>query len=382
MDRGRNLKVSVLMKAVAALLIVIAMPLEILLRDNLEYLGGKAITHLQDSWETNSATVFFRSVHYLGSEYLLIVGVSVLFHLDNPSSAIKIGVVGSTAQYVNSVISLIYCEPRPYWVYGHIKALDCLKGYGNPSPQIVVFAVASIYSINEYIKRKILRRLCFIGAFIALGLIGLSEIYLGDYFPHQIAVSYALSYIFIVVCIAFEESLHLLVYKSSFDYFRNRTSIVYWIIATIGMLSIVLLVYSVVTLQQNVEVIWIKHATDDCDFDYEVGNSYSFFYSAFIFYQLGLVLGAMFLHKFVSNLWWRTTFWKRYLRAGLAGGLVVALRFLFELIPSDEFAAEFTFQYCVPYFLMGIAPTLGLGMLSGVMRLSYRDQVALGLVNS
>jgi hypothetical protein len=355
--------------------------MEALLRSNLEYWGGKAITRIQEDWETHSLTVFFKLVHYLGSPYVLLVGISVLYHLGNPASAIKIGVVSSTAQYLHSLMNLIYCEPRPYWVYGHIKALDCSKGFGNPSPQVVTLATFCFYSICEYIKSKYLRTVCFIAALLLLLLMGLAEVYLGDYFPHQIVVSMVLSYIFIVASLAFEERLNNLVHKSSFDYFRNRTSIVYWIVATIGLLTLSLLVYSIITLQSEVKVLWIKHATDDCNIEYNVGNSYSFFYSAFIFYQLGFVLGSMLLHKFLSNLWWRTTLYKRIVRAGISGGLVVAIHFLFDLIPSDDFASEYAFQYCIPYFLMGVTPTLGIGLLSSYIRLAHNDMAALGLIN-
>jgi hypothetical protein len=139
-------------------------------------------------------------------------------------------------------------------------------------------------------------------------------------------------------------------------------------------------IYDEVTLARDVNIFWVKHATvsskqADCNFKYEVGASYSFFNSAFIFFQLGLVTGSMYLHKYFHVSWWRTPMWKRVIRAGLAMGMILGLKYLFDTLPSDDDTTEYTFNYVLPYYFSGSLITLPLvfvGSYTGLVSRQYR----------
>ena len=62
-------------------------------------------------------------------------------------------------------------------------------------------------------------------------------------------------------------------------------------------------------------------------------------------------------HEKISKTWWKTELWKRFIRALLAAGISVAIFFGFNSINCTETATEYTFEYMIPLFIVGITYT-------------------------
>jgi hypothetical protein len=89
-------------------------------------------------------------------------------------------------------------------------------------------------------------------------------------------------------------------------------------------------VYDLITIQRFLNVIWVKNANLSCDIEFDVGSNESFYATAWVFYNLGLLNGSMFASKYVNERWWDTVWWKSGIRMGIAVGVTVGFRFMFR----------------------------------------------------
>lgn len=373
---GRSSRsVNVVAKAVAGFLLVIIVPMEALLQNNFEYYGGKMISNMQEQMSSQGAEDFFSALNYIGNNLTQLLVSVVIYHTCEPTRAIKFCVVTSTGMYLASVINIVYAEPRPYWVYGHISTHTCNKSFATPSYHLVVVQMCAGYILVEFTLRRRLKAV-FAGGFGALlGLLYFGELYLGNLFPHQIAMTLVFCYVYLTGSLMADQTISQIVRRSCFNYRKNRLNVLNWYLVTLALLLTVVTLFAEITLTYDIDIQWIKHATSDCDFKYDIGSPYSFFNSAFIFFQLGIVAGSMFLHKYFHEQWWHTQLYKRCLRAFVACGCVIGLHFLFALIPSEDTTTEFTFNYVLPYYIMGLVVTLPLVFVSsyiGLVSKQYR----------
>eukprot|EP00359_Climacostomum_virens_P006812 CAMPEP_0204914738 /NCGR_PEP_ID=MMETSP1397-20131031/12637_1 /ASSEMBLY_ACC=CAM_ASM_000891 /TAXON_ID=49980 /ORGANISM="Climacostomum Climacostomum virens, Strain Stock W-24" /LENGTH=367 /DNA_ID=CAMNT_0052086447 /DNA_START=983 /DNA_END=2083 /DNA_ORIENTATION=+ len=357
---GQRPTVNVVARAIAGLLLVIIVPLEVLLQNNLEFYGGKLIYSMQENLHSEGAEAFFNTMNNVGNNLTMLIATAILFHTCEPVKAVKFCIVTCTGMFLASLLNMLYAEPRPYWVYGHIDARFCNRSYATPSYLLVLVQVCVGYMLIEYKIIRILRIIFGTAFGLLLLLLFYGQLYLGQLFPHQIVITSVFSFVYVIGCLMFDTTLSQIVKRSSFNYKKNRINVVRWYLGTVALLLAAVTIYDEITLGYEINIQWIKHATADCDFEYDVGNSYSFFNSSLIFFQLGLVVGTMFLHRYFSESWWRTDRYKRYLRAFIASGIIVSMYFLFGLIPNQDTTTEYTFNYALPYYFSGGLVTLPL----------------------
>lgn len=118
---------------------------------------------------------------YLGSEDFFFLVLPLVYWSIDSRVGLQIALVLSTSSILNSIFKLGYADPRPYWVSEQVRALAAESSFGTPSGH-AQYAVA----IWGLMANGVRRRWAWIAALILVLLIGMSRIYLGVHFVHDV----------------------------------------------------------------------------------------------------------------------------------------------------------------------------------------------------
>lgn len=130
-------------------------------------------------------TAPMRFFTFLGSQEFLLLILPVVYWCVNANVGVRVGVVLLITGGLNDVLKLAFHGPRPYWVSTDVKALAFEPSFGAPSGHAQV-SVAIWGLMAASIKRP------WAWA-VAIGLIvivGLSRIYLGVHFLHDVLLGW------------------------------------------------------------------------------------------------------------------------------------------------------------------------------------------------
>jgi len=363
--RQSNLvKTSLLVKGMALLLLMFIIPLQELMNKPLMDWGIGVVYSIQQI-RTPSADNFFKVIFVLSDNVMLLSVFPAFYNLYDSRRAIKLIIMTSFSSYVWSFLALLYGGPRPYWVSEKVSGINCENGYGNPCGETFLGTVLlCTVAIEFFHERKLAyKSVAYTLTLLFLGLLSFSGLYLGEHFPHQLFLSLCYAFVYVTLCFAFDKKLLTFVMKSCFYYNRNRKNTVFWFIATLMMLLAIITIFDLVDNNRLVNIKWIKNATQNCHFKYQIGGAPSFYRSAWIFYNLGVVMGTMHTSKYLSQFWWHVDFWKRWVRTVVSVGLSLGIYFLFQLLETYDTTTDFTFHYVFPYFIIaylysGVLPVI------------------------
>ncbi|CAG9321596.1 unnamed protein product [Blepharisma stoltei] len=344
-------KTSILVRILALVTLLFIIPLEGLLREVLSNWGTGFIYDLQQD-RTDSGKDFFRLVSYLGTEWMLIAVAPAFYHLCDPRRGIKVIFISCFSMYLYSFIALFYKEPRPFWVDDDLRSVLCRSGYANPAAEILLGSVLYCTTAIEFFHRSRFRILAYSLTVTLLILLSCGTVYLGEYFPHQIFITFCYAFIYLTALFVFDKLMMDFTLKSCFNYKTNRVYVVYWFIVTMFLLLGVVSIYDIVTLNHATDISWIKNATTHCNWNYDVGGASTFYKSAWIFYNLGFVTGSMFTAKYLSMFWGCTSLWKSFLRYAISAGISIGIYKLFSLIVAEDTTTEYMWKYAFPLFLI------------------------------
>ena len=326
------IQTNVYIKAFAGLVLLFMMPLEGMLQSALCRSGAESVLDLQEGLGTPSGYHFFQALSYLGSDWVLLMLPPVLYHSFNPKIAVKVTLVLCMSLYIDSIINMIYCEPRPFWLLSDITGQICPEGYASPAPELTMFNVAYFYTaiqltrdMDIYVQFGVYS----VGAAVTL-LLAFGFVYLGVLFVHQAIMTVCFDFMYLTMCLTIDSVLTRITKVSAFGYTSNRVNTVYWFVITIALMVGSIAVYDLITIQVMINIMWVENATDDCNIEFDVGSDYSFFVSASVFYSFGLMLGSMHLGKVLKEDWWVAALWRRAIRILLSCGLTLGLYFLFS----------------------------------------------------
>lgn len=323
--------VSIFWKALAVLIILIALPLEVMLHEILEGSGCSLIYRMQQSFSYQHSEPFFQFFGSL-SDWILLVLSPVLMHFFDPRQGVKVVMVLCLNMFAMSLVNLIYAEPRPFWVRYDVNGYKCALGYANPDFVVSMLSTAFFYTSFQYM-RDVHRTLFRCWLALGCGLVGvtcLARMYLGTTFLHQLITTLCYALLVVTLALIFDRPLAIVAYKSAFRYKEHRVHSMYWFIATLAMMLAAITVFDLITIQLFLKVEWVENANSNCYIHYDVGSDESFYPSAWVFYNLGILNGSMFTAKFLNEHWWRTPIWKRAIRSLAAVGAAVGFRFLFR----------------------------------------------------
>ena len=322
--------VGIFWKALVALILLIGLPCEVMLKSILQDPGCTLIEHMQTDF-AYSTEPFFQVFAGL-SDWILLLLAPVLVHFGDPRKGVKVVMVLSLGMFAVSLVNLVYAEPRPFWVSDRVHGYRCALGYANPDFVLTMLTTAFFYPSFQYLSHypAILFR-CWLGFGCGLVFVTcLSLLYLGVTFLHQLIITLCYAFLIVTLALIFDRPLAIVAYRSAFRYKDNRVHSMYWFIATLSLMLVAITIFDLITIQLFLSVSWVENANSNCSIQYDVGADESFFPSAWVFYNLCLLNASMFAGKYIHERWWQTPIWKRAIRTVAVLGVVVGLRFMFS----------------------------------------------------
>jgi hypothetical protein len=350
-------------------------PLNIITRNSLTDYEADFISWLQD-YRSSSLNDFFRSVAFTGTHDIIVFVMPGLFNILEPVVTMKITVVSTHALYLYTLFAVILTEPRPYWIHSEIKGIDCVNGFGTPSEKVLFSMIFSLYLIIELFEgrlKKIYLAILYIAASIWVLMVSFAIVYLGENFMHQIFLTICIGYVYLTMVLLLDFYIVKLSLISCYYNNKNRLAKVYWFIAAISMVWVIIVFHMNIDKNTKISIRWIKNAYKDCSFDKDISGYYSFYQSSWVFYNLGAVYGAQVTSKYLPMNWWKTCAWKKVVRVLISGGSTYALYYGLNQIETYDAQTKFIFHYAINVFISGLFGFGALPIFFNKVHLNQKD---------
>ena len=122
---------------------------------------------------------------FLGSEEFFLMVLPALYWSIHAGLGARVGIILLLTAGINDVLKLFFHGPRPYWVSADVKAFSAEPTFGVPSNHAQT-AVSMWGMFAVYIKHL----WAWVAAIVVILLVGLSRIYLGVHFPHDVLLGW------------------------------------------------------------------------------------------------------------------------------------------------------------------------------------------------
>ena len=362
-------------RGTALVMALFVIPLDIITRDALSEYEADLINDLQKH-RSYQLDYFFKVIIFMGSHNIVIFALPMLYNIIESTIIMKVTIVCTHTLYLYTLFAVIFTEPRPYWVRSEIKGINCENGFGSPAEEVLFSMVFLLYCIIELIEGKIRHSylvLLYVVASLWILLLCFSELLLGENFIHQIFLTLCVGYVCFTMILLMDIYISQLASISSFYNDKNRKAKIYWFVASMAMVFIVLCLHMNIDKNTNIPIKWIKNAYKDCNFDKDISGYYSFYQSSWVFYNLGAVNGAQFTSKHLPFDWWQTGWVKKIIRMALDGGIGYGIYYGFNSIPTYDAHTKFIFHYCINVFVCGLVCYGGLPYVFSKLRLTKTE---------
>lgn len=300
----------------------------------------------------NWLTPIMKLVTDLGSEpFYLLIAPALVWCIDS-RLGMRLGIFLMINGMVNASIKVAFHEPRPYWYTSDVKV------FGSPENS---FGLPSGHSQNAVViwgalAERVKRRWAWVIAILLMFFIGLSRIYLGLHFPHDVLLGWLIGAVVLWLLLHFEKPI-----LTWFKKFSTWAQIVMVFLFSLVLILIVLLAQ--LTLGGwSLPMQWVINAHLAFPSEPEITplSYHNFLTSAGAF--LGLAAGWIWIVNLggfsTKDVWWKLVL--RY-PIGLVGVLGL------YLVPSMLFMDSETFiSYVIRYvryaiigfWISGLAPWL------------------------
>ncbi len=140
---------------------------------------------------------------FLGNEqFYLLVAPAILWCID-ATLGVRVGIFLMINGMVNAALKVAIHSPRPYWYTSEVKVLGSAENsFGAPSGH-AQNAVVVWGALAQHVKT----RLTWVIAIFLMVMIGLSRIYLGLHFPHDVLLGWAFGAILLWLLLRLEKPL-------------------------------------------------------------------------------------------------------------------------------------------------------------------------------
>jgi len=136
---------------------------------------------------------------FLGSELFFLLVMPALYWSIDPVIGFRAGMMLILSGGLNSVFKMLFHTPRPFWVDSNVRAYSSETSFGMPSGHSQ--NSAAIWGI---IAATIRSKWAYILAVVLVFFIGLSRIYLGVHFLHDVLTGWLAGILIILLYIKFE----------------------------------------------------------------------------------------------------------------------------------------------------------------------------------
>ncbi|CAG9331990.1 unnamed protein product [Blepharisma stoltei] len=184
--------------------------IQVLLQNDLENSSASYIEWLQRGRSLEMDLTF--QILGIATEIIFVMG-SIIIYLSYDR---KIGAVSTCAGIFggafSALLKLIFTQPRPYWKYSEIHALDCTKDWGTPSGHSLSAGCVILYIGMLWLQSKrhtsILKWLSII---LASFITGLNRNFMGAHFYFQVVLGF--SYAMLIVSILIHPKIEKILFK-------------------------------------------------------------------------------------------------------------------------------------------------------------------------
>lgn len=138
-------------------------------------------------------------ISWLGTEYFYMLLTTVIYWCVDTTLGLRIGLILLASDSVKSFFKVLLHSPRPYWIDPRVKALAAESSFGMPSGHSL--SAMSIWGMLAVtVKRK-----TFWPAALIIVLMGISRIYLGVHFLHDVLLGWLVGGLLLGLFVYFEK---------------------------------------------------------------------------------------------------------------------------------------------------------------------------------
>jgi membrane-associated phospholipid phosphatase len=277
-------------------------------------------------------------ISFFGNEYFFLILLPALYWCLEASIGLRVGLILLLSTSVNDALKMALHGPRPYWFSTEVIRYASETSFGAPSGHAQI--AIGVWGMMAASLRKWWGWLI---AILIILLIGISRLYLGVHFPHDVIMGWLIGAILLWLVLRFWKPLVLWVKKLNLG-----QQILGAFIA-----SLILILFSLIpyvwlkTTHWQAPAEWAAFATQAISLEGALVSTGTLF---------GLLTGLAWLNR-QGGFSTRGQLWKRVLRfvVGMVGILVfyLGLDVLFGLIaPDAEAVLPYVLRY-IRYFMVG-----------------------------
>jgi membrane-associated phospholipid phosphatase len=279
---------------------------------------------------------------FLGTEEFFLVVLPAIYWCYDSSLGIRVAVILMLNGSVNDALKMAFHGPRPYWISSKVKGLASEVSFGVPSNHTQ--SATAVWGMLAVYLRK---GWAWIVAILLVALIGLSRMYLGVHFPHDVLIGLLAGILELWLVVRFWEPIAAWAGKQSL-----ARQILVAFLASLILILIPAIPFAWLKLSHwQPPQEWAAFATQAISLENTMTTTGTLF---------GLLAGLAWL-KQQGGFRMKGTGWQLVLRylLGVAGVLIIryGLKFIF---PEGETLLAYTLRY-LRYALIGFWVSGGAG---------------------
>ena len=275
---------------------------------------------------------------FFGTEYFFLLLLPALYWCVEAGTGLRVGIILLLSTSVNDSLKLAFHGPRPYWISTDVIGYASETSFGAPSGHAQIAA-----GVWGMLAARLYKWWGWLIAFLVIFLIGISRLYLGVHFPHDVILGWLIGVILLWLVLRF--------WKATTEWVKKMSLGQQTLAAFLG--SLVLILFSLIpffwlkiTNWQPPQA-WSGYAQE------AVTLSGAFTTAGTVF---GLLAGLAWFNR-QGGFDTKGSFWQRMLRylLGVVGVLIFyfGLKILFGLIvPETEAVLPLLLRY-IRYVLVG-----------------------------
>lgn len=143
-----------------------------------------------------------RFFSFLGDEYFFLLLMPIVYWAYDTRLGVRLGLLMLTSSSLSEMSKLLIHTARPFWYSTEVKAYLLETSFGMPSGHS--FTAASVWGGLASFFRK---TWVWIAAVLLIVLIGISRVYNGVHFPHDLVAGWAFGFILVGLYVLLEKPI-------------------------------------------------------------------------------------------------------------------------------------------------------------------------------
>ncbi|MDK1117397.1 MAG: phosphatase PAP2 family protein [Anaerolineae bacterium] len=138
---------------------------------------------------------------FLGTVNFYILFITFIYWVVDARLGFRVFMLLMTIDVFGSALKQLLHQPRPYWI-GDVKQMSIELNYGIPSTH-----ASNTLSVWGYLAFQLKKRWLWILAIFLVLLIGISRLYLGVHFPHDVVGGWLIGLLVLILFVKYEDKI-------------------------------------------------------------------------------------------------------------------------------------------------------------------------------